>query len=480
MQCFLKDADRKQDQDHRLRNRVAEIRDLAYDAEDAIDAFILKAAHQGGFHGVIKRFTSIFTKPFHLHRFGGEVKAIRIKLEDISKSLPAYEISGEGGGSRSVSMTQQLRLRRTYSYVEEEDVVSLENMTRDVLAKLMTEEEDRSRVVVSIVDPRNSPIRLPLLTDDESWKLFKWKAFFENTRESDARSREFERFGREMVKKCEGLPLTIIALRGLLATKRSRAQWEMVQRNIHAHLNKVQQQDEDWEISKKELIGLWIAEGFIPSSLEIGGTSMEDVAEEFFQELINRCLVQVGRTDYPGTGVKTCRIHEISRELCMKKAREENFLEIIQPPLLEYTVDYVDYLDVTLTASMLRRVAIHPNKRSIGKLKNLHTLQVQSYGVMKIPFVLDSLGIADLSELEELEIEEGAMPCLRSSSLSETSCFSMFPERLKYLTALQEMKLKWMKMSLVERIQAVEEREGDDYYKVRHIPSIQIFDTQED
>ncbi|XVF83772.1 hypothetical protein PTKIN_Ptkin16aG0519500 [Pterospermum kingtungense] len=149
MQWFLKDADHKQDQDARLRNRVAEIRDIAYDADDVIDAFILKAAHQGGFQRIIKEFTSIFTKPFHLRKIGVQIKEIQTKLEYISKSLPAYEIPGEGQGSSSISMMQQ-RLRRTYSYVEEEDVNSLERVTRNVLAQLMTE-EDRLHVVVSIV-----------------------------------------------------------------------------------------------------------------------------------------------------------------------------------------------------------------------------------------------------------------------------------------------------------------------------------------
>ncbi|XVF83743.1 hypothetical protein PTKIN_Ptkin16aG0516800 [Pterospermum kingtungense] len=109
--------------------------------------------------------------------------------------------------------------------------------------------------------------------------------------------------GRQMVKKCGGLPLAIVALGGLLATKSSLAQWEMVQRNIHGYLNKVQKQDhhygavkgilalsynelpyhlkpcflyighypEDWEISKKELIRLWVAEGHVMRQAELDG-----------------------------------------------------------------------------------------------------------------------------------------------------------------------------------------------------------------
>ncbi|XWS07753.1 hypothetical protein CRYUN_Cryun41cG0017700 [Craigia yunnanensis] len=876
MQSFLKDADRKQDQDERLRKRVAKIRDLAYDSEYVIDAFILKVAHQGGFQGIINILTSICTKPFHLHKIGMKVKIILKKLEDISKNLPAYQISGEGEGSTSVSMMQQ-RLRRTFSHVEEEDVISLESMTEDVLAQLM-KQEDRLHVVSVVgmggigkttlarkvykhnvvkqhfdcfawacisqkcmprevvhgvlikvsspskeerelidkltedelikklfhvleekrylivlddiwkiedweilkkafprgkkgskilfttrikgvalhADPCNSPIEIPLLNVDEGWRLFKRKAFPEHTTESHARSREFEMLGREMVIKCRGLPLAIVVLGGLLATKKSWAQWEKVQRNIHAHLNEAELQNqpygavngilvlsyndlpynlkpcflylghypEDREFSKKELIRLWIAEGFISSSLESGGRSMEDVAENFLEELINRCLVQVCKSDYTGIGAKTCRIHDLLRDLCVDKAKNENFFGIIQPPIDEISTQI-------LTASMPRRIAIHPSKRyvclkgdhpnlrslllfqneslveveiskyfnfkflrvlkvvnrdddmwhvsseignlhhlrylglkcsgeiilprSIGKLKSLHTLRVlgleikinfkvlfklerlrhilfnsfcdggkmclgarnilknietlkyitikdliengavfnftnlRSLGIRfmrskdvvlflkaliqlhrlqslylkmkvflipsyhdleplsqchhlsklfiqgkiqedphlrhhvlkfvptniiklilwgselkqdpmvvleKLPHLkilnltldaytgtklicsangflqLDSLVIGDLSKLEEWEIEEGAMPHLRSLLLKSLYNLRMFPEGLRYLTALQELKLKRMKRSLVERIEVIDGREGEDFSKVSHIPSI--------
>ena len=152
MNSVLKDADYKQEQSELLRTLVRQIRDLAYEAEDVIDSFILEVAHQGGFLGIINRFTSIFTKPSHRIKTGMKIKAIQTRLKDISKSLPTYDqISGGESSSSSTKMLQQ-RLRRTYSHVEEVDVVSLEVMTRDVLAQLMTEEEeDRLHVVVSIV-----------------------------------------------------------------------------------------------------------------------------------------------------------------------------------------------------------------------------------------------------------------------------------------------------------------------------------------
>ncbi|KAK8999559.1 hypothetical protein V6N11_070720 [Hibiscus sabdariffa] len=149
MQCFLEDADHMLERDACFLNRVSEIRDLAYDAEDVLDSFILEHAQQGGFQRIVESVTSIFTKPIHLHKIGVEIKAIQAKLENISRSLPAYQIPGDGAGPSSVSSMQQ-RLRRAFSHVEEEDLVSLEVSTNVVLSQLMTE-EDRSHAVVSIV-----------------------------------------------------------------------------------------------------------------------------------------------------------------------------------------------------------------------------------------------------------------------------------------------------------------------------------------
>ena len=43
MQCFLEEAEKKQEEDLRVRNWVSEIREAVYDAEDTIDMLILNA-----------------------------------------------------------------------------------------------------------------------------------------------------------------------------------------------------------------------------------------------------------------------------------------------------------------------------------------------------------------------------------------------------------------------------------------------------
>ncbi|XP_058201558.1 putative late blight resistance protein homolog R1B-8 [Rhododendron vialii] len=80
---------------------------------------------------------------------------------------------------------------------------------------------------------------------------------------------------------------------------------------------------EDSEILVRELIWLWIAEGFIQKSE--GGKSLEAVAKDYLSSLIDRSLVMVARKRSFG-GIKACRIHDLLRELCLKKAEEDNFL----------------------------------------------------------------------------------------------------------------------------------------------------------
>ncbi|KAK8671806.1 hypothetical protein V6N13_038391 [Hibiscus sabdariffa] len=202
----------------------------------------------------------------------------------------------------------------------------------------------RNKDVALHADPCNSPIEVPFLTNDQSWKLFIRKAFPRNKTDPHACPKAFEKLGREMVKKCGGLPLAIVVLGGLLATKRTQ-----------------------------------------------------------------------------GTNVRTCRIHDLLRDLCIEKAREDNFLEIVMPPSTESRV--------ILAEPMLRRIAIHTSERvlsvgrldagkwylsseignlyllrylklcgdriilprTIGRLKSLHTLYLVCHGYVEIPNVVSKL-----------------------------------------------------------------------------------------
>ncbi|KAA8546862.1 hypothetical protein F0562_003291 [Nyssa sinensis] len=141
----------------------------------------------------------------------------------------------------------------------------------------------RNKEVALYADPWSFPIEPPFLSDDESWELLCKKAFRRDIVGNHNFPPQFEKLGREMVRKCGGLPLALVVLGRLLATKKSLNEWEAVQRNINVQLNRFQEHKkgvysvlalsyhelpyylkpcflylghfpEDWEIQKKQLI----------------------------------------------------------------------------------------------------------------------------------------------------------------------------------------------------------------------------------
>ncbi|KAI3957584.1 hypothetical protein MKW92_027748 [Papaver armeniacum] len=151
MQCFLKDADAKQQQgDERVRNWVADIRNVAYDAEDVVDTFMLKIGATptsgGGFPSLIKRKALMVKNLRHFRRVGKEIQAIQDKLKAISASTVTYGIKELPDDKPSSSIDP---LRNYYPHVQDEDVTGLEEHAKTLLDELLKDEE--RRCVVSIV-----------------------------------------------------------------------------------------------------------------------------------------------------------------------------------------------------------------------------------------------------------------------------------------------------------------------------------------
>ncbi|KAJ9552089.1 hypothetical protein OSB04_016134 [Centaurea solstitialis] len=190
---------------------------------------------------------------------------------------------------------------------------------------------------------------LRFLTDEESWELLRRKVFQE-----DGCPKRLIKPGMQIAKKCQGLPLAVVVIAGVLVK-------------------------EDCKIPVRRLIWLWVAEGFIH---EDGEKLLEEVAEDYLMNLVHRSVLIVAKRRSNG-GIKACRIHDLLRELCLKKATEENFLQQISRHLALWS-------EVTKIPS------------SVCNLWNLQTLILkENYsGFMKLPE-----NIAKMINLRHLWIE---------------------------------------------------------------------------
>ena len=75
---------------------------------------------------------------------------------------------------------------------------------------------------------------------------------------------------------------------------------------------------EDYQIKRRRLIRHWITAGFIK---EKENKTLEQVAEGYLNELVNRSLLQVVKTNEFGR-VKCCRMHDVVRSIALDKAEK--------------------------------------------------------------------------------------------------------------------------------------------------------------
>lgn len=95
----------------------------------------------------------------------------------------------------------------------------------------------------------------------------------------------------------------------------------------------------------------------------------------------------------------------------------------------------------------------------------------QSYG-KKLKFSangwlqVELLELELLENLEELEVEESAMPKFKSLQITNHKWLRKLPQGMKYVTALQVLELKGMSGRFVDRLR------GQYHHKIPHVPSI--------
>ncbi|XP_057780173.1 putative late blight resistance protein homolog R1A-10 [Salvia miltiorrhiza] len=170
------------------------------------------------------------------------------------------------------------------------------------------------------------------LDEDQSWVLFCRRSF----QQEHCPYPQLESVGNEIVRLCRGLPLSIVVIGGfLLKSPKTVGFWEDVAEILdvlslsYSHLPPHLKPcflymgifREDREIRASRIIKLWVAEGFIkPKRAQI----LEEIAEGYLNDLVDRNLVLVGRHRYNGK-IRSCRLHDLIRDLCLKVSEKGKF-----------------------------------------------------------------------------------------------------------------------------------------------------------
>ncbi|MED6200475.1 hypothetical protein PIB30_085484, partial [Stylosanthes scabra] len=184
--------------------------------------------------------------------------------------------------------------------------------------------------------------QLNVLSDDACWSLFEQCAFGSDKE----RCQKFEAIGREIVRKCGGLPLAAQALGGLLRFKKTNEEWLEIKesklwdfpdeshilpalRLSYFHLTPTLKLcfafcaifPKDTEIMKEELIHLWMANAFIQPSIK--HTDVKDVGNMIWNELQQKSFFQDIKIDDDTRQVISFKMHDLIHDLAQSVAGQE-------------------------------------------------------------------------------------------------------------------------------------------------------------
>ncbi|GAB4837393.1 hypothetical protein Ancab_039595 [Ancistrocladus abbreviatus] len=285
------------------------------------------------------------------------------------------------------------------------------------------------------VDDRCFTHRPRFLNEEQSLELF-YKIALEGRDPQSTVDDDAIQLGREMIARCDGLPLGVVTLAGLLRTK-DASEWEEASRSFNSIILNVQGPPqygrslyqnltlsyydlphylkpcflyfalfpEDAEISAKMLTRMWIAEGFVATHDELvqRNESVEDVAQCYLDELIQRCVVQVVAKSFTTGKAKKCRLHDLTHNFCIAKAEEQCFLRVFSSTNQSNIS--------TLSSTQLRRVSILESEVSLPTQCS-HTRSLIQFGEKELNLKArcKDLKMLRILILHGAKIDDGYLP----------------------------------------------------------------------
>ncbi|XP_030441291.2 disease resistance protein RPM1-like [Syzygium oleosum] len=513
--AFLRVADSLEESDEEVKVWVKQLREIAYDTEDALDEFKLLLAHDHGigFAGLLSKMSCCIKNMKGRYRIASEMKSINSRIKNIydghwrirdklnkvehhngsskpddtwqdqrgnallldkaelvgisepTKKLVGWLIEGASprqviavvgmGGLGKTTLVKQVyedtEVKKHFmvrAWITLSQSPNIEEILQGMFRQIMSETEEpvpllednkdrlcqkmiikdflqkaRYLIVVDdvwrinewdaikhalpnntcgsriIITSRNSDLaytscaefrgkvyKMEPLPAEESWKLFCVKTF-----QGNLYPPHLEETCGLILRKCEGLPLAIVAISGVLVSKdmRKKDEWDLVRRSLRTEidcndkfrtLKRVLSLSFDdlpyylkscflhlsvfprgYLISCGRLIRIWVAEGFVD---EKEGMTVEEVARDYLNELINRSLIEVAVKRRDGR-IGYCRVHDFLLDIITSKSSNQGFAETALEKHHKMP-DKVRRLSIQNSLQAIQQ------KRSLSQLRSLH------------------------------------------------------------------------------------------------------------
>ncbi|KAG4393206.1 hypothetical protein GLYMA_03G038800v4 [Glycine max] len=327
----------------------------------------------------------------------------------------------------------------------------------------------RSEKTASIVQNVHT-YHLNQLSNEDCWSVFANHACLSS--ESNKNTTTLEKIGKEIVKKCNGLPLAAQSLGGMLRRKHDIGDWNNILNNdiwdlsegeckvipalrlsyhyLPPHLKRCfvycSLYPQDYEFDKNELILLWMAEDLLKKPRN--GRTLEEVGHEYFDDLVSRSFFQRSSTNRSSWPFGKCFVmHDLMHDLATSLGGDFYFRseELGKETKINTKTRHLSF--TKFNSSVL------DNSDDVGRTKFLRTFlsiinfeaapfkneEAQCIIVSKLMY-LRVLSFRDFRSLDSLPDSIGKLIHLRYLDLSHSSVETL-PKSLCNLYNLQTLKL---------------------------------------
>ncbi|RHN78360.1 putative P-loop containing nucleoside triphosphate hydrolase, leucine-rich repeat domain, L [Medicago truncatula] len=325
------------------------------------------------------------------------------------------------------------------SYVDWNNLKDIFNVGEMGSKIIITTRDER----VALVTQTFLPIHyLAPMQSDECWSLLSKHAFGA----SNYRLRSnLEAIGKEIAKKCDGLPLAAVALGGLLRTKLSQDDWnDVLKSNIWNLPNVGVQQTllssyhylpaplkrcfaycsifpKNSILQKNMVVQLWMAEGLVHKSKR--QKSWEKVGEEYFDELVSRSLIRRRYID----GEECYEMHDLVNDLatmvsspyCIKLDEHEINDKVRHLSCIRRKYDSYSKFDKLNGLKGLRTFLVLPLQEPVWLIYSISDRVVRE--LLPAMKQLRVLSLSNYRSITELPNSIGNLICLRYLNLSNTA-----------------------------------------------------------